>query len=96
MNCVQVDCDGSVHDVVLEYDNASTFLGGPLQIVGAVNVLNAIAVGLQECDNLSKNAFAFPSERFEREIRGTVLIIATDDNACQIDLFVKDFLKCIQ
>jgi hypothetical protein len=87
--------DGSYDEVDSTQREAHEVLGGPVQIVGAIDELNVVAAGLRDNDDLHANPFCGDKDRFEDDVRGPVLFVASDAQGDEIDVNVEVLINVI-
>tara|TARA_B110001450_G_scaffold116660_1_gene110288 strand:+ start:1268 stop:1582 length:315 start_codon:yes stop_codon:yes gene_type:complete len=82
--CVVIHSDQSVEEIHVPHGEVHTHLTGKLQIVGAIDELNAIAVSGSETGLAEQR---LPENNFEPGICGDVIVVRTvGDGATPIDI----------
>ena len=88
--------DGSYEELDSTQRDAHEVLGGPVQIAGAIHELNVVAVGLRENDALISNPYCGDKDRFEDDVRGPVLFVASDVTGDEMDVNVNVLLEVLE
>ena len=86
--------DGTLSFERLASDKLHERMGGSLQIVGAIREHGIVALGL-ETTTQPLNPFVFEDGCSEREVRGDILLVATDEDGNPCDVDVEDIVAII-
>ena len=84
---VCLNVDGSFRVMRLNHDHIVHFMKGTISIVGAIDDAQAIAVARQYSNEDVNMTCAKHKNYFESDIRGTVLLVGSNDEgqACDLD-----------
>ena len=88
--------DGSRQPVRCAQRDAHALLGGPLTIVGAVPEVDAVIVARREPDDAAPPHPFFRGQRDGgQDVRGDVLVVASDADGAEMDLDLGACLRCL-
>lgn len=88
--------DGSRQPVRCAHRDAHALLGGPLTIVGAVPEVDAVIVARREPDDAAPPHPFFRGQRDGgQDVRGDVLVVASDAEGAEMDLDLGACLRCL-
>ena len=94
VGCVVWRTDGTMENIRLAHRKVHEYLGGRLQIVGAVSEIDAVAVALQDASEPNKH---LPDSCFEPDTCGDVVMVRTrGPNAIPVDLFISDVRRALR
>ena len=94
--CLLISAQGEATVLSLEHGTAHTFLGGPVGFVGAIDALNAVAIGRRDDDGEVNAVCAKLPHWFYTDTRGQVLLVGSDEAGAACDLDVEAVLRAIR
>ena len=89
VNCVLIE-KKETSDIDIEHVNISKFLGGPLEIAGAIPELNVVAVSLREGQVIEYSHL--PNTNFEKNIKSKIVLVKTDEDADPVDIYASEII----
>ena len=88
--CLLLSCDGEMHEIYVEQEEVAEYLGGPVTFVGAIHCLDAVVVGLQTSSLLPVHPLSHRRDVFfADEVRGPLVVVASDERGREMDLDVE-------
>lgn len=94
--CLLLTCDGAHREVDVEHARVAEHLGGPVTFVGALHAIDAVVVGLQASALLPRHPLTHRRDVFfSDEVRGPLLVVASDERGRERDLDVEACLDLL-
>ena len=94
VGCVVWRTTGTMQDICLAHNKVHEYLGGPLQIVGAIASIDAVAVALQDAQTPHTH---IPTTCFEPNTCGDVVIVRTrGESAEPVDLSAREVQNALK
>jgi len=95
-NCIILYPSKTFKVLSLEHEKLSEILG-EITFVGAISEENVFAIGsLNVSTDSPLNEFCSSDEYFEKDVRGTVVLIGSDNNGNSCDICVENVLLLLK